>query len=49
MLAKGRAEGLPLSEIGESYDYQGFIINAVDNYLMNNKGIDLPILKQEIS
>jgi len=49
VLAKGRAEGLPLSEIGESYDYQGFIINAVDDYLMNNKGIDLPILKQEIS
>jgi hypothetical protein len=49
LLAKGRAEGLPLSEIGESYDYQGFIINAVDDYLMNNKGIDLPILKQEIS
>ena len=49
VLAKGRAEGLSLSEIGEAYDYQGFIINAVDDYLMNNKGIDLPILKQKIN
>ena len=47
VLTEGRAKGLSLSEIGEPYDYQGFIIEAVDDYLMNKKGIDLPILKEQ--
>jgi hypothetical protein len=49
VLAEGRAKGLSLSEIGEPYDYQGFVIDTVDDYLMNRKGIDLPILKEQKS
>jgi hypothetical protein len=48
-LAEGRAKGMSLSEIGDPYDYQGFIIDTVDGYLMNRKGIDLPILKEQES
>jgi hypothetical protein len=48
-LAEGRAKGMSLSEIGDPYDYQGFIIDTVDDYLMNRKGIDLPILKEQTS
>jgi hypothetical protein len=38
----------PLSELGEPYDYQGFIAQKVDEYLMNNLGIDLPFLKPQV-
>ena len=48
-LELGLAQGKTLSDIGESYDYQGFIIKAVDDYLMNQEGIDLPLLKPQIS
>lgn len=41
--------GVKLADLGEAYDYQGFIANAVDNHLMNVQGIDLPILKPQIS
>lgn len=44
-LELGRAQGKTLSEIGEPYDYQGFITQQVDKYLMENEGIDLPVLK----
>lgn len=47
-LEAGRAQNIPLSEIGEAYDYQGFIVKALDDYLMDN-GIDLPLLKPQIS
>ena len=47
-LELGRQEGRTLSEIGEPYDYQGFITQQVDKYLMDVKGIDLPILKPDI-
>jgi hypothetical protein len=47
-LEAGRAQNIPLSEIGEAYDYQGFIVKALDDHLMNN-GIDLPLLKPQIS
>jgi len=47
-LELGRAQGKTLSEIGEPYDYQGFITQQVDKYLMENKGIDLPILKPQV-
>lgn len=47
-LELGRAQGKTLSEIGEPYDYQGFITQQIDNYLMNNEGIDLPILKPDV-
>jgi hypothetical protein len=47
-LEVGRAQNIPLSEIGEAYDYQGFIVKALDDHLMNN-GIDLPLLKPQIS
>jgi hypothetical protein len=46
LLQSGREQGLTLSEIGEPYHYQNFITEQVDNYLMNTKGIDLPILKE---
>jgi hypothetical protein len=46
LLQAGREQGLPLSDIGEPYHYQNFITEQVDNYLMNTKGIDLPILKE---
>jgi hypothetical protein len=45
LLAAGREAGKTLDEIGEAFDYQGFIIEAVNNYLMEEKGIDLPLLK----
>ena len=45
-LRSGREQGLTLSEIGAPYHYQNFITEQVDNYLMNTKGIDLPILKE---
>jgi hypothetical protein len=38
----------PLSELGEPYDYQGFIAQKVDEYLMDNLGIDLPFLKPQV-
>lgn len=47
-LELGRAQGKTLSEIGEPYDYQGFITQQVDKYLMENEGIDLPVLKPDI-
>ena len=47
-LELGRAQGKTLAEIGEPYDYQGFITQQLDNYLMNNEGIDLPILKPDV-
>lgn len=47
-LELGKAQGKTLSEIGEPYDYQGFITQQLDNYLMNNEGIDLPILKPDV-
>ena len=47
-LEAGRAQNIPLSEIGEAYDYQGFIVKALDDHLMDN-GIDLPLLKPQIS
>jgi hypothetical protein len=46
LLQSGREQGLTLSEIGAPYHYQNFITEQVDNYLMNTKGIDLPILKE---
>tara|TARA_R110000868_G_scaffold239915_3_gene494426 strand:- start:2261 stop:5752 length:3492 start_codon:yes stop_codon:yes gene_type:complete len=48
VLETGRSQNIPLSEIGEAYDYQGFIVNAIDNHLMN-KGVDLPLLKPQVS
>ena len=39
----------PLSELGEPYDYQGFIAQKVDEHLMNNLGIDLPFLKPQVN
>jgi hypothetical protein len=48
-LELGLAQGKTLSDIGEAYDYQGFIVKAVDDYLMNKEGIDVPILKPQIS
>lgn len=48
-LKTGLAQGKTLADIGESYDYQGFIIKAVDDYLMNQEGIDLPLLKPQVS
>jgi len=48
-LELGLAQGKTLSDIGEAYDYQGFIIKTVDDYLMNQEGIDLPILKQQVN
>jgi hypothetical protein len=48
-LKLGLAQGKTLADIGESYDYQGFIIKTVDDYLMNQEGIDLPVLKPQIS
>jgi hypothetical protein len=48
-LELGLAQGKTLSDIGEAYDYQGFIIKSVDDYLMNQEGIDLPVLKPQIS
>ena len=48
-LELGLAQGKTLADIGESYDYQGFIIKAVDDYLMNQEGVDLPILKPQVS
>jgi hypothetical protein len=47
-LELGRAQGKTLSEIGEPYDYQGFITQQVDKYLMENEGIDLPVLKPDV-
>lgn len=47
-LELGRAQGKTLSEIGEPYDYQGFITQQIDKYLMENEGIDLPVLKPDI-
>jgi hypothetical protein len=47
-LELGRAQGKTLAEIGEPYDYQGFITQQLDNYLMNNEGIDLPVLKPDV-
>jgi len=47
-LETGRAQGKTLAEIGEPYDYQGFITQQLDNYLMNNEGIDLPVLKPDV-
>ena len=46
LLTTGIKQGLTVSEIGEPYHYQNFITEKIDNYLMNNKGINLPILKQ---
>jgi hypothetical protein len=45
LLAAGRATGKTLDEIGEAFDYQGFIIESVNNHLMEKNGIDLPLLK----
>ena len=45
LLAAGRAAGKTLDEIGEAFDYQGFIIESVNNHLMEKNGIDLPLLK----
>jgi len=47
-LELGRAQGKTLSEIGEPYDYLGFITQQVDKYLMENEGIDIPALKPAI-
>ena len=47
-LELGRAQGKTLAEIGEPYDYQGFITQQLDDYLMNNEGIDLPVLKPDV-
>ena len=45
LLAAGREAGKTLDEIGEAFDYQGFIIESVNNHLMEENGIDLPLLK----
>jgi len=47
-LATGIQSGQLLSEIGTPLDYQGFLIQHLDNALIN-QGIDLPVLKQQIS
>jgi hypothetical protein len=47
-LELGRAQGKTLAEIGEPYDYQGFITQQLDKQLMENEGIDLPFLKPDI-
>ena len=46
LLNTGLKQGLTLADIGEPYHYQNFITEKVDNYLMNKKGINLPILKE---
>ena len=46
LLTTGLKQGLTLADIGEPYHYQNFITEKVDNYLMNKKGINLPILKE---
>jgi hypothetical protein len=46
LLTTGLKQGLTLAQIGEPYHYQNFITEKVDNYLMNKKGINLPILKE---
>jgi hypothetical protein len=45
LLNTGLKQGLTLADIGAPYHYQNFITEKVDNYLMNKKGINLPILK----
>lgn len=42
-------QGIKLNELGEAYDYQGFIAKRLDDHLMNQQGIDLPLLKPQIS
>ena len=46
LLTTGLKQGLTLSDIGEPYHYQNFITERIDNFLMNKKGINLPILKE---
>jgi hypothetical protein len=45
LLNTGLKQGLTLADMGEPYHYQNFITEKVDSYLMNKKGINLPILK----
>ena len=46
LLTTGLKQGLTLADIGEPYHYQNFITERIDNFLMNKKGINLPILKE---
>lgn len=44
-LKQGIAEGKTLSEIGDPYDYNNFIISKLDDYITTRKGINIPFLK----
>ena len=44
-LKQGIVEGKTLSEIGDPYDYNNFIISKLDDYITTRKGINIPFLK----
>ena len=47
LLTTGLKQGLTLQDIGEPYHYSGFITERIDKFLMDTKGINLPILKKQ--
>ena len=47
LLTTGLKQGLTLEDIGEPYHYSGFITERIDKFLMDTKGINLPILKKQ--
>ena len=47
LLNTGLKQGLTLQDIGEPYHYSGFITERIDKFLMDTKGINLPILKKQ--
>ena len=44
-LKQGFVEGKTLSEIGEPFDYNNFIISKLDNYIKTVHGIEIPFLQ----
>jgi hypothetical protein len=44
-LKQGIVEGKTLSEIGDAYDYNNFIISKLDDYITTKKGYNIPFLK----
>ena len=46
LLNTGLKQGLTLADIGQPYHYQNFITEKIDKFLMDTKGINLPILKE---
>ena len=44
-LKQGIVEGKTLSEIGDAFDYNNFIISKLDDYITTKKGYNIPFLK----